>query len=135
MGAMLIGMVTGFAAMAFLFLFIFAERIIITVALFFIARRQCMKAVKWAVGGFFFGFLAVADYIYVIYKMTNRKCPSCGAKTGRNTDFCANCGTAVEKADEGALVKKSVKYMIIVWAAFEILAMAYMIIVETVIPN
>lgn len=135
MGAMLIGMVTGFAAMAFLCLFIFVERIIITVILFFIARRQGMKAVKWAVGGFFFGFLAVADYIYVIYKMSSRKCPSCGAKAGRKADFCMNCGAAVEKSDEGAIVKKSVKYMLIVWAAFEILAMAYMIFVETLIPH
>lgn len=133
MGAMLVGMVTGLTAMAFLCVFIFIERIIITVALFFIARHHGMKAVKWAVGGFFFGFLAIADYIYVIYKMSNRKCSSCGAKAGRDADFCTNCGAAVEKVNEGALVKKSVKYMLIVWAAFEILAMAYMIIVETFI--
>lgn len=131
MGAMLVGMVTGLAAMAVIYLFIFIERIIITVALFFIARHQGMKAVKWAVGGFFFGLLAVADYIYVRYKMTNRKCSSCNTKAGKNADFCINCGTAIENPNEGALVKKSVKYMLIIWAVIEIFSILYIIFVDS----
>lgn len=131
MGAMLIGMVTGLAAMTVIYVLIFIEKIIITAALFFIARRQGMQAVKWAVAGFFFDIWTVLVYVCVRMKMANRKCPSCGTKAGRDADFCINCGTAIEKISEGTLAKKFVKYILIAWAVFEILAIAYLIIVES----
>lgn len=110
MGAMLVGMATGLMAM----FFIAVEKIIIAVALFVIAHRQGMNAVKWAVAGFLLDFWTILVYIIVRIKIANLKCASCGEKVGKNAEFCPNCGERVKKIDDGEIAKKFVLYVCLI---------------------
>lgn len=109
MGAMLVGMITGMAAMAFAV----TIQIIITVILFIDAYRHNMKAVRWAIAGFMFNFWSLPVYIIVRIKMANPKCKSCGEKLRADQNFCPVCGTAVKKIDDGAIAKKFILYAIL----------------------
>lgn len=122
MGAMLIGMATGFAAM----FFVVVIQIIIALVLFIDARRHKMNALSWAVAGFLLNFWTVAVYIGVRIRMCFLKCPQCGAKIKASADYCPECYKLFKKFDDGAIAKKfillSYPLMIVLMIIEELLA-------------
>lgn len=130
MGAMLVGMATGIAAM----IFAVVLQIIIALGLFIDAHRHKMKAVNWAIAGFIFHFWILPVYIIVRIKTANLKCVSCGKRVGENKDFCPECGTAVQKIDDGAIAKKFVLYVLAALAVFVVLGTVYTVIVTELNP-
>lgn len=109
MGAMLVGMVTGFAAMGFTFALIgFSAviRVIIALVIWAKARRLNMESGLWAVSGFFLGLWIIPVYIIAKRKMTSLKCTVCGQQVEHHANFCISCGAPVKAFDDGAFLKK-----------------------------
>ncbi len=109
MGAMLVGMATGFAAMGFTFAIIgFSAviRVIIALVIWAKARRLNMGSGLWAVSGFFLGLWIIPVYIIAKRKMTSLKCTVCGQPIGYGANYCISCGLPVKAFDDGAFLKK-----------------------------
>lgn len=121
MGAMIIGMITGGIAMAWFIAITFLYVVIV----FIDAYRHKMKAVLWAAIALLFNFWSLPVYVYVRIKIATLKCPSCGGKVSNDKNFCSCCGTEIKKVDDGAIAKKFLKYVLIGWAVFSVIGVAY----------
>lgn len=128
MGAMLVGMVTGFAAMGFTFALIgFSAviRVIIALVIWAKARRLNMRSGLWAVSGFFLGLWIIPVYIIAKRKMTSLKCTVCGQQVEHHANFCISCGTPVRAFDDGAFLKKVLLITAVAFVAVYIVNGAY----------
>ncbi len=121
MGAMLIGMITGGIAWA---CFI-AINIVLACVIFTDAHRKKMKSAVWAVMALLFSFYAVPVYIIVRIKISRLKCGSCGTRVKNDDCFCAVCGNAVKKIDDGAIAKKVILYVLAAFMFFGVLCALY----------
>ena len=126
MGAMLISMVTGGIAM----ICIIAITAVYAAVIFIDAYRHNMKAFRWAFMAFFFNLYMLPVYIYVRVKIATLKCQSCGERVGGDKDFCPECGTAVQKVDDGKIAKKVILCVLAAYTAIMVIGMAYIIIVD-----
>lgn len=109
MGAMLVGMATGVAAMGFMFAvmgFSVALRVIIALIVGVKARRLNMESGLWAVSSLFLSFWIIPVYIIVKRKMNSLKCTACGQRVEHGANFCTSCGAPVKAFDDGAFLKK-----------------------------
>ncbi len=129
MGAMLVGMATGIAAM----IFSIVVSAVIALILFIDARRHKMKALNWAIAGLLFNFWVVPVYIIARIRLATLKCKVCGAKVGPNVNFCLFCGAAVEKPDDGNLAKRFVIYAVGIMAGIIAVGTVYTIIVDVLV--
>ncbi|MBQ6932489.1 MAG: zinc ribbon domain-containing protein [Clostridia bacterium] len=128
MGAMLIGMATGFAAMAFSFAIIgfsVVTRMVIAIVIRRKARRLNMDSGLWAVSGFFLGLWIIPVYIIAQRKITSSKCSACGQQIEYGTKFCVSCGTPVKVFDDGAFLKRILLIAAAVFVAFYIFCAVY----------
>ncbi len=94
MGAMLIGMATGGFALACCAVIV---NIVAAVIIFIDARRRKMKAALWLFMALFFGLAVVPFYLIIKMKIIKQKCSWCGAKVDKDSVFCMQCGTKIEK--------------------------------------
>ena len=109
MGAMLVGMVTGVAAMGFMFAvigFSVVTRVVIALIIRVKARRLNMDSGLWAISGFFLGLWIVPVCIIVKRKMKSLKCTACGQRVEHGANFCISCGAPVQAFDDGRFLKK-----------------------------
>ncbi len=128
MGAMLVGMATGFAAMTFSFVIIgfsVVMRVVIALVIRVKARRLNMDSGLWAVSGFFLGLWIIPVYIFVKRKMTLLKCTACGQQIEYGTKFCVSCGTPVKSFDDGAFLKKVLLIAAVTFVAVYIISAVY----------
>lgn len=128
MGAMLVGMATGFAAMTFSFVIIgfsVVTRMVIAIVIRRKARRLNMDSGLWAVSGFFLGLWIIPVYIFVKRKMTLLKCTACGQQIENGAKFCVSCGTPVKSFDDGAFLKKVLLLAAVVFVAVYIVSGVY----------
>lgn len=121
MGAMLVGMVTGFM----MWVGIIIEKIIIAIILFIAARYLKMSAFKWGIVGLLLDFWTVLFFVITVIRLKFKKCKSCGTRVGNIDGFCPNCGEETRKTDDGQIVAKFVLYVIIGFAAFFVLGGIY----------
>ena len=125
---MLIGMATGFAAMAFSFAIIgfsVVTRMVIAIVIRRKARRLNMDSGLWAVSGFFLGLWIIPVYIIAQRKITSSKCSACGQQIEYGTKFCVSCGTPVKVFDDGAFLKRILLIAAAVFVAFYIFCAVY----------
>lgn len=128
MGAMLVGMATGFAAMAFSFAIIgfsLVTRTVVALVIRWKTRRLNMNSGLWAVSGFFLGLWIVPVYIIVKRKMTLLKCTACGQQIENGAKFCVSCGTPVKAFNDGAFLKKVLLIAAVVFVAVYIINGVY----------
>lgn len=128
MGAMLVGMATGFAALAFSFAIIgfsVVMRVVIALVIRVKARQLNMDSGLWAVSGFFLGLWIVPVYIIVKRKMTLLKCTACGQQIEHGANFCVSCGAPVKAFDDGAFLKKVLLIAAVVFVAVYIVSGVY----------
>lgn len=128
MGAMLVGMATGFAAMAFSFIIIgfsVVARVVIAIVICRKAQRLNMNSGLWVVSGFFLGLWIVPVYIIVKRKMTLLKCTACGQQIENGAKFCVSCGTPVKSFDDGAFLKKVLSIAAVAFVAVYIISGVY----------
>ena len=114
MGAMLVGMATGFAAMAFLVVW----KIIFTVAVFLDTRRNKMNTLVWVIASFILDSWILLIYIPIRIKTALLKCTSCGTKAEKNAKFCANCGQELKRIDDGKIAVKFILSVCVIAVAF-----------------
>ncbi len=124
LGAMLIGMIGGGIA----WICFIVETLILAAVIFIDAYRHGMKAWLWALMALLFNFYSLPVYIYVRIKKATLKCGSCGTKVGEKMSFCPGCGAEVRKIDDGAIAKKVIKFVLIGFAVFEIIVVAFLTI-------
>ena len=128
MGAMLIGMATGFAAMAFSFVLLgisLVLRVVIALVVRVKARRLDMDIGLWAVSGFFLGLWIIPVYIIAQRKITSSKCTACGQQIVRGENYCISCGAPVKLFDDGAFLKRILLIAAAVFVAFYIFCAVY----------
>ena len=128
MGAMLVGMATGFAAMAFSFAIIgfsVVTRMVIAIVIRRKARRLNMDSGLWAVSGFFLGLWIIPVYIIAQRKITSSKCTACAQQIEYGTKFCVSCGTPVKSFDDGAFLKKVLSIAAVAFVVFYIVNGVY----------
>lgn len=128
MGAMLVGMATGFAAMAFLFVLIgfsLVLRVVIALVVRVKARRLNMDIGLWAVSGFFLGLWIIPVFITVRRKINSLKCTACGQQIGHGENYCILCGAPVKVFDDGAFLKRILLIAAAVFVAFYIFCAVY----------
>lgn len=128
MGAMLVGMATGFAAMAFSFAIIgfsVVTRVVIALIIRVKARRLNMDSGLWAISGFFLGLWIIPVCIIVKRKMKSLKCTACGQRVEHGANFCISCGTPVKAFDDGAFLKKVLSIAAVAFIVFYIVSGVY----------
>ncbi|MBQ2963919.1 MAG: zinc ribbon domain-containing protein [Clostridia bacterium] len=128
MGAMLVGMATGFAAMAFSFVLLgisLVLRVVIALVVRVKARRLDMEIGLWAVSGFFLGLWIIPVYIIAQRKITSSKCTACGQQIVRGENYCISCGAPVKVFDDGAFLKRILLIAAAVFVAFYIFCAVY----------
>ena len=128
MGAMLVGMATGFAAMAFSFAIIgfsVVTRMVIAIVIRRKARRLNMDSGLWAVSGFFLGLWIIPVFITVKRKINSLKCTACGQQIGYGENYCISCGAPVKVFDDGAFLKRILLIAAAVFIAFCIFCAVY----------
>ena len=109
MGAMLVGMATGIAAMGISFVLIgfsVVTRTVIALIIRTKAQRLNMDSGLWAVSGFFLGLWIVPVFIIAKRKITSLKSTACGRQTGHGANYCAVCGAPVEVFDDSRFLKR-----------------------------
>lgn len=128
MGAMLVGMATGFAAMAFSFVIIgfsVVTRVVIAIVIRRKARRLNMDSGLWAVSGFFLGLWVIPVYIFAKRKMTLLKCTACGQQIENGAKLCVSCVTPVKTFYDGAFLKKVLSIAAVAFVVFYIVNGVY----------
>ena len=125
---MLVGMATGFAAMAFSFVLLgisLVLRVVIALVVRVKARRLNMDSGLWAVSGFFLGLWIIPVYIIAQRKITSSKCTACGQQIVRGENYCISCGASVKVFDDGAFLKRILLIAAAVFVAFYIFCAVY----------
>lgn len=128
MGAMLVGMATGVAAMGISFTLIgfsLVTRTVIALVIRTKARRLNMDSGLWAVSGLFLGFWIIPVYIFAKRKMVSLKCTVCGLQIEHGANFCVSCGTPVKTFDDGAFLKKVLLIAAVAFVVFYIVNGVY----------
>lgn len=128
MGAMLVGMASGFAAMAFSFAIIgfsVVTRMVIAIVIRRKARQLNMDSGLWAVTGFLLGLWIIPVCIIVKRKMKSLKCTACGQRVEHGANFCVSCGTPVKSFDDGAFLKTVLLIAAVVFVAVYIVSGVY----------
>lgn len=130
LGAMFIGMITGGIAMFTMFVLV----CIFAAVIFIDAYRHGLKAWLWALTALLFNFYSLPVCIYVRIKKATLNCPSCGTKVGGKTKFCTECGAEVPELDDGAIAKKIIKIVLIVFVILSVIGGLYVTIVSELNP-
>lgn len=128
MGAMLVGMATGVAAMGISFVLIgfsVVTRTVIALIIRTKARRLNMDSGLWAVTGFLLGLWIIPVCIIVKRKMKSLKCTACGQRVEHGANFCVSCGTPVKAFDDGAFLKKVLLIAAVAFIVFYIVSSVY----------
>ena len=125
MDAMLIGLITGGAVMAF----IVVITVVYAVVIFIDAYCHKMKAFLWGLMALLFNFWSLPVYIFVRIKIARMKCGSCGTKVKNTQSFCTECGNAVKKIDDGAIAKKVILCVLAASVIISVLGALYVMIV------
>ena len=128
MGAMLVGMATGIAAMGISFVLIgfsVVTRTVIALIIRTKAQRLNMDSGLWAVSGFFLGLWIVPVFIIAKRKIISLKCTACGRQIEYGTKFCVSCGTPVKSFDDGAFLKKVLSIAAVAFVVFYIVNGVY----------
>lgn len=128
MGAMLVGMATGVAAMGISFVLIgfsVVTRTVIALIIRTKAQRLNMDSGLWAISGFFLGLWIIPVCIIVKRKMKSLKCTACGQRVEHGANFCISCGTPVKAFDDGAFLKKVLLIAAVAFIVFYIVSGVY----------
>ncbi len=128
MGAMLIGMATGFFALVILFIW----KTILLSIIFIDSHRKKMSSFRWVVSALIIDWPCLPFYIYARIRISKNKCPDCSSLTEKNSTFCGECGKEVMPFDEASFSKKLLKVFLIVYAVEVIISILLPIIYQFV---
>lgn len=132
MGAMLVGMATGFAAMGISFTLIGFSLVTRTVVALVIrrkARRLNMDSGLWAVSGFILGVLIIPVYVFAKRKTASSECTACGRQAEHGANYCISCGAPVQAFDDGRFLKKILLIAVTVIVAVYIVSAVFTLVV------
>lgn len=126
MGAMLVGMVTGFFAMCFCVIW----KIIDMTVIFFDARRHKMNLPLWLTSIFLLDLWCLPFYIYARIKLSKNKCPCCQKHVEKTASFCPDCKNAVTPFDDGVFARKFLLIVLIAYAVIMVVGVLWTVIVD-----
>lgn len=126
MGAMLVGMVTGFFAMCFCVIW----KIIDMTIIFFDARRHRMNIPLWLTSVFLLDLWCLPFYIYARIKLSKNKCLSCKSRIEKNATICPDCGNTVKPFDDSIFAKKFLLTVLIAYVVILVIGTAWTVIVD-----
>ncbi|MBR6619716.1 MAG: zinc ribbon domain-containing protein [Clostridia bacterium] len=132
MGAMLVGMATGFAAMGISFTLIGFSLVTRTVVALVIrrkARRLNMDSGLWAVSGFILGVLIIPVYLFAKRKTASLVCTACGQQNEHSANFCVSCGAPVSHFDDGRFLKKILLIAVAVIVAVYVISAVFTLVI------
>ena len=132
MGAMLVGMATGVAAMGISFVLIgfsVVTRTVIALIIRTKARQLNMDSGLWAVTGFLLGLWIIPVYIFAKRKMASLKCTACGKQNEHSANFCVSCGAPVSHFEDGRFLKRILLIAVAVIVAVYVVSLFYSIFV------
>ena len=127
MGAMIVGMATGFFALLLSLIW----KIMLLSIIFIDSRRHKMNSLRWILAALLLDLLLLPFYIYAKVRLLKDKCPDCSCRIEKDSSFCKECGRAVDPFDESTFAKKVLTASVIFYV-FSILFSIFHTIISSV---